>query len=226
MMNKLALKSLLGFLNLLFFMCVMLFLPAKTFEYLQAWIYIIIFFASILIITIYIFIKDKQLLKSRLKVGSVSEKRISQKIIQGFASAGFIGMYVISGFDYHYKWSHIPNFLWISADVMLTIAMLFMFLVFKFNTYLSATIEVQNNQRVITNGPYRFVRHPMYSAAILLFFSTPIALGSFWALIVFPLMLTVLIFRCIDEEKLLINQLNGYKDYCLKTKYRLIPFVW
>jgi protein-S-isoprenylcysteine O-methyltransferase Ste14 len=104
--------------------------------------------------------------------------------------------------------------------------MLLFFLVFKTNTYLSATIETQKEQQVISNGQYAIVRHPMYSAALLLFMFTPLALDSYWALLSFPLMVVVLILRSIDEEQALKEELQGYEEYCKKVKYRLIPFIY
>lgn len=224
--KNLALKSILGMLNLVVMMGVALFLPAYTLHYLQAWIYMAVFFGGVSIITVYIFIYDKRLLQSRLKVGSMAEPRKAQKVIQGIASLGFIGMYIISGFDYRYQWSGVPQWLWVSSDVLLLVAMLLLFLIFRKNSYLSATIEIQGGQQLVTDGPYAVVRHPMYSAALLLFLFGPLALGSFWAITTLPLMLLVLMFRCLDEEKVLISELQGYEAYCRKVRYRLIPFVW
>lgn len=225
-MKYLALKSFLGMINLMVIMGVCIFWPAGTFQFIPAWIYLAVFFSSVSIITIYIFIKDKRLLQSRLKVGSVAEKRIAQKIIQGFASLGFIGMYIIAGFDRRMHWSVMPDSVWMTADVILLFVMLMLFIVFRKNSFLSATIEVQQEQKVISDGPYAIVRHPMYSAALLLFVATPLALGSWYSLISFPLMVMVLIFRCTDEEKALRHELKGYDDYCRKVRFRLIPYIW
>jgi protein-S-isoprenylcysteine O-methyltransferase Ste14 len=203
-----------------------IFIPAGTLYYEQAWLYLTIFFGGVLIITVYIFIKDKNLLQSRLKVGSIAEKRKVQKIIQGIASIGFIGMYIISGFDQRYQWSDLPKWLWVFSDVMLISAMIFIFIIFKKNTFLSATIEVKEHQQIVTNGPYSIVRHPMYSAAILLFIFTPLALDSYWALLTLPLMIMVLVLRSLDEERVLNEELKGYIDYCKKVRYRLIPYIW
>jgi protein-S-isoprenylcysteine O-methyltransferase Ste14 len=224
--NKLAVLSFLGMLNLAVMMGAAIFLPAMTFFYTQAWCYLAVFFGGVAIITIYIFMHDKQLLQSRLKVGSLAENRLAQKVIQGVASICFIGVYIISGFDHRLGWSAVPLWLWIFADVMLVVVMMLFFIVFRKNSFLSATIEIQGNQHMITDGPYSIVRHPMYSVAMLLFAFTPLALGSFWALTTFPLMILVLVFRCVDEEKVLSTQLDGYRNYCKKVRYRLIPFVW
>ena len=226
MKNKLAIKTILGFMNLFIMMGLSIFVPAGTLYYNQAWWYVTIFFGGITIITVYIFINDKNLLQSRLKVGSVSEQRKNQKIIQGLASLGFIGMYIISGFDQRFHWSDLPSWLSLSSDIMIIIAMVFLFIIFRKNTFLSATIEVKSNQYVIADGPYAVVRHPMYSAAILLFLFTPLALGSVWALLTLPLMMMVLVLRCLDEEAALKSDLVGYKEYCNQLRYRLIPYIW
>ncbi len=201
-------------------------LPAATIYYWQAWCYLAVFFIGVSIITIYIFLHDKSLLQSRLKVGTIAETRKAQKIIQAFASLGFIGMYIVAGFDYRYQWSGMPPIIWIAADGMLILTWALFFVIFKKNTFLSATIEVQQHQHIITDGPYAVVRHPMYAAAILLFIFTPLALGSLWALLSLPLMIIVLVLRCLDEEKALTQQLQGYTAYCKKVPFRLIPFLW
>jgi protein-S-isoprenylcysteine O-methyltransferase Ste14 len=224
--NKLAIKSILGMLNLVVMMGVALFLPAYTLHYLQAWIYMGVFFGGVSIITVYIFVYDKQLLQSRLKVGSMAEPRKAQKVIQAIASLGFIGMYIISGFDYRFQWSEVPQWLWLASDAMLLVAMMMLFLIFRKNSYLSATIEVQRGQHVVTDGPYGVVRHPMYSMAMLLFVFGPLALGSYCALTILPVMLLVMMLRCLDEEKVLSSELQGYEAYCRKVHYRMIPFVW
>jgi protein-S-isoprenylcysteine O-methyltransferase Ste14 len=226
MKKKLAIKSILGFLNLFIMMGLSLFLPAGTLYYNQAWWYLAIFLGGVIIITLYIFVNDKNLLQSRLKVGSIAEKRKVQKIIQGFASLGFIGMFIISGIDRRYQWSDVPEGLWVFSDLMIISAMTILFIIFRKNSFLSATIEVQEQQHVVTNGPYAIVRHPMYASALLLFIFTPLALGSFWALLSLPLMIIVLVLRSLDEEKTLNAELTGYQDYCNKVRYRLVPYIW
>jgi protein-S-isoprenylcysteine O-methyltransferase Ste14 len=221
------LKSIAGIFFLFLTMALALFLSAGTWQnYEQGWWYLLAFFAGVLAITLYLVLKDKSLLQSRLKAGTLSETRLSQKIIQGMASLGFLGVYVLAGFDYRFQWSDMPDWLWIFSDVMILLTMGLMFIVFRANTFLSATVEVQNEQKVIENGPYAIVRHPMYSAAFLLFVFTPLALGSWWALLFLPVMTAVLMLRAIDEEKLLRADLNGYEAYCRKVRFRLIPYLW
>lgn len=225
-MKLMLIKTILGFLNLFVSMSLMLFLPAGTPYYPLAWIYLSIFFGWIFIITVYIFIYDKKLLESRLKVGPVSEQRPIQKIIQSIASIGFLSVYIISGFDFRLRWSSIPTEISYFADIGLMFTMLLFFLVFKKNSYLSATVEIQSEQKIISDGVYSFVRHPMYFAATLLFAATPICLGSYYALISLPFMILVLVYRCLDEEKMLLSQFPDYLEYTKKVKYRIFPFLW
>ena len=225
-MNSLAIKSILGLLNLSIIMGLALFVPAGTIHYRLAWWYLIIFLGGTLFISGYIYVNDKRLLQSRLKVGSVAEKRKLQKLIQTIAGVGFIGIYVIAGFDYRFHWSNMPFVISIISDGFIILTMVFFFAVFKMNTYLSATIEIQKDQQVVERGPYAIVRHPMYSTALLLFVFTPLALGSYWALTALPLMIAVLVLRAIDEENALKKELTGYTEYCKKVKYRLIPFLF
>jgi protein-S-isoprenylcysteine O-methyltransferase Ste14 len=223
---NLALKSTLGLLNLAVMMCLAIFLPAGTIHYPEAWSYLAIFFAGVIGISIYIFRNDKALLKSRLNGGATAEKRSLQKVVQAVASLGFLGLYIIAGFDHRFHWSYIPQWVAIVSDVALVFTMLLFFIVFKKNSYLSAVEEVQEGQKVIDDGPYSIVRHPMYSTALLLFAFSPLSLASYWGLLTLPLMFTVLVFRCLDEEKLLKNELPDYNEYCSRVRYRLIPFLF
>lgn len=225
-MNNLLGKSLAGFLILLFALGAFIFLPAWTFNYFQAWIFLFIFAASVLLITLYLFQRDPKLLERRLKAGAIAEKEKSQKTIQALANVFFCLVFIVAGFDYHFHWSSIPISISLIADIFVILGLYLVFLVFKENTYTSAIIEVDKDQKVISTGPYRFVRHPMYSGAILMMIFSPIALGSYWAILcVLPLIFTI-IMRLLDEEKFLIKNLAGYYEYCQRVQYRLIPIIW
>jgi protein-S-isoprenylcysteine O-methyltransferase Ste14 len=218
------LKTIAGFVNLLVIMGLALFLPAMSFRYPLAWIYLLLFFGASAAITVYLFFFDKNLLQKRLGAPT-SEPRAVQKIIQIIAGLVFISIYVVAAFDFRCRWSSVPLWLSYFSDAMLVLSFAILFWVFRENTFLSMTIEVQKNQRVISTGLYAVVRHPMYSAASVLMLFTPLALGSYWALILSVCLVVVIYFRAIDEEKVLKESLTGYEDYCKKVKYRIIPFV-
>ena len=218
-----------SFAGLAFLLCVMgaaLFVPFGGFGYRLAWLYGSIFAVSVLIITVYLIFRDKHLLKSRLSVGPVAETRTRQKIIQSVAGFLFLGIFVLSAFDYKHNWSNVPFALSYIADVFCMLAFVLLFFVFKQNTFLSATIEVQEKHQVISTGLYGIVRHPMYMGAILLLLFTPIALGSYYGLFVVFLLIAAIVYRAIDEEEELKQNLAGYREYCEKVKYRFIPFIF
>jgi protein-S-isoprenylcysteine O-methyltransferase Ste14 len=225
-MRSLTARALAGFVKLLVILSLSLFLPAWSLKYWEAWVFLIVFFIPVLLITVYFLRKDPDLIERRLKAGPSAEDRSSQKVIQSLASLFFILVVVIPGFDHRLNWSHIPAFLVITADVVVLLGLVIVFYVFKENSFTSAVVEVAAKQQVISTGPYAVVRHPMYSGALLLFFFTPIALGSWWALPIALPMLVVIVLRLLDEEELLHQSLSGYEEYCQKIQYRLIPHIW
>jgi protein-S-isoprenylcysteine O-methyltransferase Ste14 len=225
-MNTLNIKAFRSLLSLLLFMAALLFIPAWTFNYWQAWIFLAAFFASSLAITLYLMKKDPQLLKRRLTGGPRSEKQATQKIIMSITFVGFNSLLVFSAFDHRFAWSHLPSYAALAGDLLILLGYLAVFFVFKENTFSSATIELSPGQKVISTGPYALLRHPMYAGALVLLTGIPIALGSWWGLLVlFPIM-PALIWRLLDEEKFLAKNLPGYVEYQKKVRYRLIPLVW
>jgi len=155
-----------------------------------------------------------------------AEKDRTQKLIQLFASFAFIGAMILPSLDHRFSWSAVPPPVVVVGDVLVALGFLIVFLVFKENTFTAATIEVAPDQRVISTGPYAIVRHPMYSGALLMLLGTPLALGSWWGLLMFIPMLFVIAWRAIDEERFLLTNLRGYEEYCQLVRYRLVPFVW
>jgi protein-S-isoprenylcysteine O-methyltransferase Ste14 len=224
--SELVIKSLAGMLFLLICMGAAIFLPFGSFAYAAAWVYLIIFFAGAFVITIYLFVFDKHLLQSRLAAGPIAEPTASQKLIQAVAGLAFIAVYVVSGFDYRYGWSTVSRPICFLSDALCLVAFGFLFFVFKQNSFLSATIEVQEKQQVISTGLYAIVRHPMYTGASVLMLFTPLALGSFWGLIPSVALVLVIGVRAMDEERQLSAELPGYAAYCEKVKYRLIPYIF
>jgi len=225
-MNNLNTKAWLGLVFLAIAMGLLLFLPAGTVRYWQAWAYLAVYFGESLLITLYLMKKDPALLKRRLSAGPTAEKEKTQKIIKLFASTGFIASLVVTAVDHRFVWSSAPLYAVIAGDILTALCFHIMFLVFRENTFTSATIEIAEDQKVISTGPYAFVRHPMYAGGLLLFIGTPLALGSYWGLIAFVAVLPALLWRLLDEEKFLAKNLPGYLEYCAKVRWRLIPGVF
>lgn len=225
-MNILNIKALGGLLFLLLVMAALLFIPAWTLDYWQAWTFLALYFVSSLAITLYLMKKDRKLLERRMSGGPSSEKETTQKIIMSFASLGFIALVVFPALDHRFAWSHMPPYASLAGEALVMLGWLAIFFVFKENTFTSATIELAPNQRVISSGPYALVRHPMYAGALVMLIGIPIALGSWWGLFVIVAMMPALIWRLIDEEKFLARNLPGYVEYQKKVLYRLIPLVW
>lgn len=220
-------KKAVGSLLLLFFvMAALLFLPAGTIRYWQAWAYLAVFFGASFLITLYLAKNDRALLKRRLSGGPWAEKEPAQKIIMVFTSIGFIALMVVPALDFRFGWSTVPLPLVVAGDVLVVIGYIIIFLVYKENTFTSATIEVAEDQRVISTGPYALVRHPMYAGGMLYLLGTPLALGSWWGLVPFVAMMPFLIWRLFDEEEFLTRNLTGYTEYRNKVRFRLVPEVW
>jgi protein-S-isoprenylcysteine O-methyltransferase Ste14 len=225
-MNKLTIQAFLGLLNLIVMIAVFLFLPGWTLNYWQGWVFLGVFGISVLLITLYFLRKDPDLIQRRVKVGPVAEQQTSQKIIQGLAAIFFILPFIVSSIDHRFRRSNIPVYLVPLGDVLVALGLYIVFLVFRENTFTSATIEVSDEQKVISTGPYALVRHPMYAGAFLMLLGIPLALGSWWAYLFIFLLFAAIIWRLLDEEKFLARNLPGYTSYRQKVRYRLIPFIW
>lgn len=223
---SLKIKTLLGFVELIAIIGLFIFAPAGSFNFWQAWVYSIIFIMSSATITVYLWKRDPELLARRVEVGPVAEKEKTQKIIQVFASLLFISILIVPSLDHRFGWSNVPLYIVIIGDILVVLGFFLVFLVFKENTFAAATIEIATDQKVITTGPYSMVRHPMYSGALIMLFGTPLALGSWWGLLVLIPFTLIIILRLLDEEKFLSQKLTGYNEYCQKVCYRLIPFLW
>ena len=201
----------------------LLFLPAQTFNYLGAWIFLGVLFIPMLIMGIVLFIKSPSLLQKRL---NVKEKEKAQKGVLALSGLIFPTGFILSAFDFRYEWSTVPLWLTVSAAILFLIGYSLYAEVMRENAYLSRTIEVQENQEVISTGLYGIVRHPMYLATLLMFLPLPLILQSLWGLIPFALYLPIIITRILNEEKILTAELTGYAEYKQKVKKRLIPFIW
>jgi protein-S-isoprenylcysteine O-methyltransferase Ste14 len=209
--------------------CVMgllLFVPAKTVHYWQAWVYLSIFTGASVLTTLYLIRKDPALLERRMSGGPMAEKEPAQKFIMLCASIGFIALLVVPALDRRFGWSTVPLDGVIAGDVLVAIGFYLISLVYRENTFTSATIEIAENQRLISTGPYAVVRHPMYASGSLYLLGTPLALGSYWGFLPIAAMMPFLIWRLIDEERFLARNLPGYSEYQKRIRYRLVPFVW
>ncbi|MGE5327886.1 MAG: methyltransferase family protein [Deltaproteobacteria bacterium] len=215
------LKAFLIPITIMLILGVVLFLPAGSFRYWEGWVFWIINLISIFFITFYFMKKDPELLSRRTEF---KEKEKTRKVPAIF-NLYLLG-YIIPGLDFRYHWSTVPTALIIAANGICFLGFILIILVFMKNTYASTIIQVEKEQKVITTGPYTIVRHPMYMGMLLMLLFTPLALGSYWAIIPFLLSIPMNIIRIKGEEEILTKEVQGYKDYCIKTKYRLIPFIW
>lgn len=204
----------------------MLFASAGTFRWWEAWVYLAVFGASVAAITVHFLVRDPALIGRRLAAGPAAEKRPLQKVIQALAQLAFVLPYVGAGIDHRLHGSRVTAPVVLAADAAAALGFLVVFLVFRENTHASATIRTYPGQRVVSTGPYRHVRHPMYAGALLLMAATPLALGSLVALpLVLPLAV-VIVERLLDEEAALTKELPGYEAYRRKVRFRLVPGVW
>lgn len=204
-------------------MAVLLFLPAGTLHFCQAWLLLALLFIPMLFVGTFMLFKAPDLLKRRL---DVKEKRSTQQGVIKFSALLFIAAFIIAGLDHRFNWSVTPAWLSYAASAVFLIGYGLYAEVLRENTWLSRTIKVDEKQQVISSGLYGIVRHPMYSATLLMFLSMPLILGSWWAFAILLLYIPIIVCRIFDEEELLRNELNGYSDYCQHLRWRLIPFVW
>ena len=212
---KLLFNAIIKFIIGIAFVIVLVFLPAGSFEYVNGWLFVGLLFVPMLILGIVLFVKAPDLLKKRL---DAKEKENTQKSVVIASGLLFIGGFTVAGLDYRFGWSHVPTWLIIVASVILIVSYALYAEIMRENTYLSRTIEVQDNQTVIDTGLYGIVRHPMYAVTIWLFLSIPVVLGSLWSLLCFLPYVAVIVVRIINEEKILEQKLEGYVKYKKKVK--------
>jgi protein-S-isoprenylcysteine O-methyltransferase Ste14 len=223
MTSKLFVQAVAKFFAGVVLVGVLVFLPAGTFEFFGGWLFMFLLFVPMLIAGVVMMIKNPSLLEKRL---DAKEKQREQDIVVKLSGLMFIVGFVVAGLDFRFGWLPLPKGVSIGAAVVFVLAYILYAEVMRENTYLSRTIGVQENQKVVDTGLYSVVRHPMYSATILLFLAMPLVLGSVFAFIVFLVYPVLIAVRLLNEEKLLEKELDGYKEYKEKVKYRLIPFVW
>ncbi|MGH9868984.1 MAG: methyltransferase family protein [Candidatus Polarisedimenticolia bacterium] len=207
-------------------MGLLLFVPAGTIRWWQAWVYLSIFTGASALTTLDLMRRDPALLERRMHGGPAAEKRPAQKLIMVGVSAGFVALLVVPALDHRFGWSSVPAGIVVLGDLLVAAGFALVARVYRENTFTSATIELFEGQTVIATGPYAVVRHPMYASGSLYLLGTPLALGSYWGLAVLAAMAPLLLWRLLDEERFLAKNLPGYAEYRRRVRHRLVPFLW
>jgi protein-S-isoprenylcysteine O-methyltransferase Ste14 len=205
---------------------VMVFIPAGTLRYWQGWAYVATFIVASTLYTIDLANNDPALLRRRQQAGPAHEQEPAQKIIIILIFAAAVALIVLPPLDHRFAWSPVPWPVSVIGDALVAFSFWVFHLVSKVNTYAAANVRVEQDQRIVDTGMYALVRHPMYFGALFLVVGTPLALGSWWTLLLTPVFLVLLYFRIASEEDVLMRDLAGYADYRRTVRYRLIPYVW
>jgi protein-S-isoprenylcysteine O-methyltransferase Ste14 len=201
----------------------LLFIPAGSLRFWQGWAYIAISFVPGLFAFTYFYKHDPQLIERRMQF---KEKVREQKRIMTFVYIAWLVAFVLPGLDHRFGWSHSPLWITILSQAVVFGGFATTLWVAKVNRFAARTIQVEPGQEVISSGPYRIVRHPMYLGACAMWLFTPLALGSYFTLPAFALLIPLILLRLLNEEKVLRQELPGYAEYCLRTRFRLVPFIW
>jgi protein-S-isoprenylcysteine O-methyltransferase Ste14 len=225
-MTALSFRALASAAGLFVVMAVLLFAPPWTLDWWQAWLFLVVYFAGAIVMMFDLAKRDPALLERRMKAGPWAEERMVQKVIMTIASLSFVALVVIPAFDRRFGWSHLSPIVALIGNALVLLGDYGVWLVFRENSFTSARIELASDQRVISTGPYAYVRHPMYAMALVMMAGIPIALGSLWGLLAIATMLPALVWRMVDEEKFLATGLPGYAEYKQKVRYRLLPHLW
>jgi protein-S-isoprenylcysteine O-methyltransferase Ste14 len=199
------------------------FLPAWSLKYWEGWLYILVISVPVALFGVHLFKTDPKLLERRMRT---KEKRKEQRLVIKLSFLCFPLIFVLPGFDKRLGWSKVPFAVELAAFALVLLGYVMITAVFRANSYASRVVEVESGQKVVSTGPYAHVRHPMYSAQLIFYFFTPIALGSYWAALASILFLAVFVPRILGEEKELTENLEGYAEYRRKVRYRLIPGIW
>jgi protein-S-isoprenylcysteine O-methyltransferase Ste14 len=219
---KLVASSIIGLVVL----GLILFVPAGTLPYWQAWVFIAVFTVATIVPSLYLGRTDPAALQRRMHGGPLAEARTVQKFIIIGAFLGLFAMMALSAYDHRVGWSPVPAAVCIIGDVLVVAGLTVGMLVVIQNSYAAATVRVEAGQKLASSGLYRLVRHPMYAANLILMVGIPLALGSYWGLLLLIPGSLVLVFRILDEEKMLTQELAGYREYAQRVRYRLMPCVW
>ena len=223
MNTKLFIQALTKYFSGLILVGLLLFLPAGTFAFWQAWLFIIILFLPMFVAGLILMARNPELLRKRL---SAKEEQNEQKAVVLISGILFLAMFIVAGLNRRFMWYMLPNWVVFAAAAVFLIGYVLYAEVLRENVWLSRTIEVQDEQKVVDTGLYGIVRHPMYSATLLMFLSMPLVLGSVWSFAIMLFYVPVIVKRIRNEEVVLKQGLAGYSDYMQRVRYRLIPFVW
>lgn len=214
-----------GFVEFLVF-GLMLFVPAGTFKYWQAWVFLVVVAISAWTPTIYLLRTNPVALEARMRGGPTAEARLAQKLVIGGLYLSLAAMVVVSALDHRFGWSPVPAAICLVGDVLVAAGLGVVAVVIIHNSYAAATVRVAEGQKVVSTGLYGVVRHPMYTGNVIMMIGIPLALGSYWGLVFVAPGVIVLIARIRDEERLLQKELDGYREYTQKVRYRLVPSMW
>ncbi|CAN5133685.1 isoprenylcysteine carboxylmethyltransferase family protein [soil metagenome] len=203
----------------------MLFLSAGTLHYWKGWLFLVVFMGPTIITTAHLLKEDSALAERRMS-SPATETRAGQKLVQAFNLVFFLALFVVPGLDRRFGWSHLPAGIAVAGAVMVLAAYWGLFKVMQANSFASSTVKLADGQTLVSTGPYGLVRHPMYSAGLLLIFAMPLTLGSLWGLVPAMALLAGIVIRLLDEEKFLDGNLPGYAEYRARTRFRLVPGIF
>ena len=223
---KTASQLLASALGSVAFFGVLLFLPAGTFDYWQAWLFIAVFLVATMGPTVHLAVRYPAAFQRRLRSGPLAETRLAQKLINVGIIVAVMAVSVVSALDHRFGWSAVPVWLVVAGNVLVAVGIVLAYVVIAQNNYAAATITVEAGQEVVSTGLYGIVRHPMYVGALIMTFGTPLALGSYWGLVVVVPAIAIFALRILDEERAMRDELDGYPEYLAKVRYRLVPGVW
>jgi protein-S-isoprenylcysteine O-methyltransferase Ste14 len=227
-MNNLYLRAFRAMFGGAIVFLALIFIPAWTLDYWQGWVFFGTFMVSLILITIWMALHDKELLERRLNVGPAAEKTRAQQIFTALGIPVYVASVLVMVFDHRFGWSSpaVPTWLSLVGDALGALGILIYFLVIRKNRFAAATVEVAEGQTVVSTGPYAIVRHPMYAGAVLFLIGEPLALGSWWGLLCTLIFIAGFTWRSLNEEEFLRANLRGYAEYCRKVRYRIVPYIW
>jgi protein-S-isoprenylcysteine O-methyltransferase Ste14 len=224
--SKVAAQMLLWTMAQVIILAALIFIPAWTIRYWQAWVFLLVWAVCVYVMGIYVGVNDPALLERRRKAGPTKEQRPAQRAIVSLEILSFNALLVVSALDHRFGWSFVPPVVSVVGDLLVGLGLFVVLLVFRANTYGGSSVEVVEGQTVISTGPYAIVRHPMYAAFVVMAMGAPLALGSWWGLLAVVGLIATLVWRIFDEEKLLRDDLPGYSEYTQHVRCRLVPLVW